>query len=409
MSYKKYLQKGTFSFSLEDEQMIDAIKERYPNLHPDIVKLMVGTKYLKDVDRGESFLKSMGLDYQRYRKKLRKGLEDAGLYDLADNVDYYLGTYNQPGNKSYGELTKENADIIFPFDAEEEEQIRYEVGKDKQKVKVGEEKLKRNPNYTKEDIYDIEMRKGSFLPSLFGKEEEAVKVSDMPMYRMIGMSRPVTEYPYGALINRLSNMSEEEKKERGLEGLKVEEGKYLFAGKTPYGVKSPFVVLPKGLSKEEKDVYKQRIADFINDMYTTEYKKDMYEEVDVPVYGTKSKKKYVPKFQAGGMIEGEPHEGGGVPITDEIEAEGGEVILSVQASNALNQAVMAYQQAMQEEDTEVLEQIAMQVGQMILQERMKQMEEEMSEAEMNAEMNEEPKPAMKGIQIKKRLEKLNEF
>lgn len=121
--------------------------------------------------------------------------------------------------------------------------------------------------------------------------------------------------------------------------------------------------------------------------------------------------------QKGGMLQGMPHEAGGEVITDKegnplVEAEGGEIIFSVEVSSMIDEGAMAYSQA--KNDVE-MEAIAIEIGKIVLEERLKQMQTEMQEQPAMQEQ-----PEMEGeqgmqmqrggeIDIMKRLELLNEF
>lgn len=413
MSYRKYVQKGG-ALSDEDNEQLVALLNKYPNLDRDTAELVVGTKYLKDKQAGSKFLSSYNLDYRNYRKKLDDGLRKASLDNLADNVDMILGTYNQSGNKSYGKLTETYSDTLFPFD--KKQKIRYDTEYEDKEIEEpdGEdEKTYNNIRFNPEkDVYVGNMKRGLFN----SKKRNAIKISPVNS-DLNKLSQKSSFYdtinPNTDFVDYMLNISDEEKQEKGFDKLKVKRGKRYMGG-TTYGNKEDYVEIPKNISDEELSDLKKRVAEETQNFYTTKVKTPRYKKVKVkvPVSKQTSYEEYEPAFQAGGMIEGAPHEGGGVPIEmgmgeQDVEVEGGEIVLSVQASDALNQAVMAYQQS-GEEDKEM---IAKELGKMILQERMMQMEAEMEGEGANEETAEQENTqmAMRGMGLKKRLEKLNEF
>jgi len=124
--------------------------------------------------------------------------------------------------------------------------------------------------------------------------------------------------------------------------------------------------------------------------------KGMTEDYLDKTYNTK-RLKYKPSYQAGGMLKGMPHEAGGQVLVDEqgnpmAEAEGGEIIFSVEVSSMIDEATNAYMQAKSEKDRDAL---ALEVGRMVLEERMAQMQNESEEAMMGGNMGEE-EMAMQG-------------
>jgi hypothetical protein len=104
-------------------------------------------------------------------------------------------------------------------------------------------------------------------------------------------------------------------------------------------------------------------------------------------------------YQAGGMLSGMPHEAGGQVLVDKqgnpmAEAEGGEIIFSVEVSSVIDEAADAYMQAKDDKDRDAL---ALEVGRMILEERIAQKQRE-NEEKMTSDMKGEEMAMKSGMQ-----------
>lgn len=84
----------------------------------------------------------------------------------------------------------------------------------------------------------------------------------------------------------------------------------------------------------------------------------------------------IQKLQPGGMVQGPPHEMGGVPAVNEqqepiAEVEGGERVFSVEDTQQLEQAAMQIMQTAQQ-DPASADQMAMQLGYTVVEMLLKQ-------------------------------------
>lgn len=140
-----------------------------------------------------------------------------------------------------------------------------------------------------------------------------------------------------------------------------------------------------------------------------------------PFYWRFKQKGGIAKYQAGGMLSGMPHEAGGQVLVDEqgnpmAEAEGGEIIFSVEVSSMIDEAANSYMQAKNDKDRDAL---ALEVGRMVLEERIAQKQREGGGENMQEEEQGEVGENMQGAMqrggrlrskmIEKRLALLNEF